>query len=451
MVLDSLGSSLQNALSNLSGERGDLSEEDVQPIIKEIQRALLESDVEVDVVMEVSDNIKNRAVNTEPAGGVTAKDHVLKIVYEELTEIVGDSTDIPLERQTILLAGLQGAGKTTTSAKMAWWFEKKGLRSGIVQTDTQRPGAHQQSRQLSEEADILCSTDETAEDAVKRAREGVEEINEADVKIVDTAGRHGSEEELINEIESISEEIEPDLSILVLDAGMGQSAEEQARKFNNSIGIDGVVITKMDGSAKGGGSLTAVKEANASIAFLGTGEGVRDIERFEPDGFVSRLLGMGDLKQLSERVERAMHEMDDDDWSPEDALEGDFTLYDMKKQMEAMDNMGRMQDILKRMPGMGGGLLDQMDDELLETQEQMMDKFSIMMNSMTEKEMQNPDIIKSSRIERIAKGSGTDIEEVEQMLSQYDQMRGFFGQIDGKGDIKKMADRFDLGGGIGPF
>lgn len=451
MVLDSLGSSLQSALGKLSGKRGNLSEEDVQPIIKEIQRALLESDVEVDVVMDVSENIKKRAIDTEPAGGVTAKDHVLKIVYEELTDIVGNSMELPLEGQTILLAGLQGAGKTTTSAKMAWWFEKKGLRAGIVQTDTQRPGAHQQSRQLSEDAEILCSTNEEADDAVERARKGTEEIGEADVKIVDTAGRHGSEEELINEIKNISDEINPDLNILVLDAGMGQSAEEQARKFNNAIGIDGVVITKMDGTAKGGGSLTAVKEADASIAFLGTGEGVRDIERFEADGFVSRLLGMGDLKQLSERVERAMHEMDDEDWSPEDALEGDFTLYDMKKQMEAMDNMGRMKDIMKRMPGMGGGILDQMDDDLLETQEKMMDKFSIMMNSMTEKEMQNPDIINPSRMERIARGSGTNIDEVEQMLNQYDQMRGFFGQIDGKSDIKKMADRFDLGGGIGPF
>lgn len=453
MVLDSLGSSLQDALGKISGKRGKLSEEDVQPVVKEIQRALLESDVEVGVVTEVSDNIKDRALNTEPAGGVTAKDHVLKIVYEELTEIVGESTAIDLEGQTILLAGLQGSGKTTSSAKMAWWFEKKGLRSAIVQTDTQRPGAHQQSEQLAEKADILCSADPDEDDAVVRARDGLEETDEADVNIVDTAGRHGSEEELIDEIKDISQEIDPDLNILVLDAGMGQSAEEQAVKFNDAIGIDGVVITKMDGSAKGGGSLTAVQEADASIAFLGTGEGVRDVERFEPDGFISRLLGMGDLKQLSERVERAMHEMDDDDWSPEDALEGEFTLYDMKKQMEAMGNMGRMQDIIKRIPGLGGGLMDQLDDDVMENQERMMSKFSIIMDSMTEKEMQNPDILNDSRIERIAKGSGADISEVDQMITQYDQMSGFFTQIDGKGDLQQMADRFNMGGGggIGPF
>lgn len=450
MVLDSLGSSLQEALGKLSN-RGSLTEEEIQPIIKEIQRALLESDVEVNVVTEVSDNIKQRALDTEPPGGVTTKDHILKIVYEELTDIVGESTDIPLEGQTVLLAGLQGAGKTTTSAKIGWWFEKKGLRSSIIQTDTQRPGAHKQSKQLAEDADLICSVDEEAEDAVERAQEGIKEVQEeeADVKIVDTAGRHASESDLINEIQSISDEINPDLNILVLDAGMGQSAEEQARKFNNAIGIDGVIITKMDGTAKGGGSLTAVKEADATIAFLGLGEDVKDIERFDPDGFVSRLLGMGDLKQLSERVERAMHEMEDDDWSPEDALEGDFTLYDMKKQMEAMDNMGRIQDVMKRMPGMGGGILDQLDDDVLETQERMMQKYSVIMDSMTDAEMANPDIVGPSRMERIAYGSGAEVEEIEQMMNQYDQMKGMFGQIDGKGDIKQMAERFDMGGGGG--
>ena len=454
MVLDSLGSSLQGALDKLSGKRGSLSQEDIDPIIKEIQRALLEGDVDVDLVQEVSSKIEERALESEPPGGVTARDHVLKIVYEELKKIIGESTDIPLEGQTVLLAGLQGAGKTTTSAKTAWWFEKKGLRSGIIQTDTQRPGAHKQSKQLAEEGELLYSIDEDSNDAVGRAREGLEEISEADVKIVDTAGRHASENALIEEIKNISAEINPDLNILVLDAAMGQSAEEQARKFDDAIGIDGVVITKMDGTAKGGGSLTAVREADASIAFLGTGEGVRNIERFEPDGFVSRLLGMGDLQQLSERVERAMHEMDDEDWEPEDALEGEFTLYDMKKQMEAMDNMGRIGDIMERIPGMGSSIMGQIDDEMLETQEQMMQDFSIMMDSMTEGEMVNPKIIGEERRVRIARGSGTSEEDVEQLLNHYNQMKGFFDQIGGAEDLEKMAKQFGgggLGGGIGPF
>lgn len=457
MVLDSLGDSLQGALDKLQGQSGSLSEEDIDPIVHEIQRALLEGDVEVDIVMDVSEKIKNRALDSEPPGGVTAKDHVLKIVYEELTEIIGDSTEIPLEEQTILLAGLQGAGKTTTSAKIAWWFEKKGLRSGLVQTDTQRPGAHKQTEQLAEDGDIINSVDPDTKDAIKRARDGLDYVEKegAEVKIVDTAGRHASEEALINEIENISDEINPNLNLLVIDAGMGQSAEEQARMFNESIGIDGVIITKMDGTAKGGGALTAVREADSTIAFLGTGENIQDIERFEADGFISRLLGMGDLKQLSERVERAMYEMDDDDWEPEDILEGEFTLYDMKKQMEAVDNMGRIDEIMKRMPGMGSNLMSQIDDDMLETQEEMMRSFTIMMESMTEEEMQNPNLIKKpSRSERIARGSGKSVDEVEQLINQYEQMKSIFDQFGDADELQKMAGRFNGlggGGGFNPF
>lgn len=452
MVLESLGSSLQDALGKISGKSGTLDEDDIDPIVREIQRSLLESDVDVDVVQNVSSDIKDRALNTEPPGGVTARDHVLKIVYEELTEIVGESTEIDLEGQTILLAGLQGSGKTTSSAKMAWWFEKKGLRSGIVQTDTQRPGAHQQSEQLAEEAEVLVSTNPESENAVQRAENGLEDISEADIKIVDTAGRHASEDKLIQEIKSIYDQINPDLNILVLDAAIGQSAEKQARRFDESIGIDGVIITKMDGSAKGGGALTAVRESDSTVAFLGTGETVRDIERFDPDGFISRLLGMGDLKQLSERVERAVYEMDDEDWSPENALEGEFTLYDLKKQMEAVSNMGRIQEVMQRMPGMGGGMLDQIDDDMLDEQEKMMSKFTFIMESMTTKEMTNPEIINNSRKRRIAQGSGCQEEEIEQLLTQYNQMSSIFNQIDGKDDLQNMASKFGGGGGgIGPF
>jgi len=453
MVLDSLGNSLQSSLDSLRGKRGDLTEEDVKPIVKEIQKALLQGDIDVQLVRKVTDKIKNRALDEESPTGVSAREHVLSIVYEELTEIVGDSTDIPLEGQTILLAGLQGAGKTTSSAKMAWWFEKKGLKAGLIQTDTFRPGAHEQSQQLAERGDLAYSVNKDEADAVRQAKRGLDEISEADIKIVDTAGRHASEDSLIDEIEKISEAVNPDLNLLVIDAAMGKSAEEQAKRFNESIGIDGVVITKMDGTAKGGGALTAVKESESTIAFLGTGEEIQDIERFEPDGFISRLLGMGDLKQLSERVERAMHEMDDeDDWNPEDILEGEFTLYDMKKQMEAMGNMGKMDEVLNRIPGMGSSILDKLDDDMISVQEEKMRTFSIVMDSMTEEEIDDPSLIKSSRKKRIARGSGTTIEDVTELLKQYNQMKSMFNKMGSPEDMKKMAKRFNLGGGgLGPF
>jgi signal recognition particle subunit SRP54 len=317
MVLDDLGSSLRDSLGKLSGQ-SRVTEEDIEEIVKEIQRSLLQADVEVSLVMELSDSIKERALEEEPPGGTSARDHVLSIVYEEMVDLVGESTDIPLENQTILLAGLQGSGKTTTTAKMAWWFSKKGLRPAIIQTDTFRPGAYEQAQEMAGRAEVDFYGDPDEEDPVKIAREGLEATSDADVHIVDTAGRHALEDDLIAEIEEIERAVNPDRNLLVLDAAIGQGAKDQASQFDESIGIEGVVVTKLDGTAKGGGALTAVNETDSSIAFLGSGETIQDIERFEPSGFISRLLGMGDLKQLTERVERAMQETqeEDEDWDP---------------------------------------------------------------------------------------------------------------------------------------
>lgn len=449
MVLDSLGDSVQSALDQLRDTRGELTEEDIEPVVKEIQRALLSSDVDVTLVKEVTENIQEKALGESPPTGVSAREHVLNAVYEEMTDVVGDSSDIPLEGQTILLAGLQGAGKTTSSAKLSYWFEKKGLRTAMIQTDTFRPGAHEQSQQLAEEADVLYSVDPDCEDPVEQAQRGIEETDEADIQIVDTAGRHASEDALIEEIEDISETVEPDLNLLVIDAAMGSSAEEQARQFNDSIGIDGVVITKMDGTAKGGGALTAIREADTEIAFLGTGESVKDVERFDPNGFISRLLGMGDLQQLSERVERAMHETEGDDWEPEDVFEGEFTLRDMRKQMEAMNNMGALDEIMGMLPGMGSDIMNQIDDDMLSMQEEKMQQFKIVMDSMSEAELEDPDIITDERVERIARGSGTSENDIEELLNQYNQMKSLFDQMGSPEDMQKMARQFNLGGGGG--
>jgi len=283
MVLDDLGSSLRGTLNKLRG-KSRISEEDVEEIVKEIQRSLLSADVEVSMVMDLSDSIKQRALEEDPPKGTSARDHVLRIVYEEMVELIGDSTEIPLEGQTIMLAGLYGSGKTTTAAKMAWWFSKKGLRPAIVQTDTDRPGAYDQAKEMAERAEVDFYGDPDAEDPVEIAREGLEATAEADVRIVDTAGRDGLNEELIDQIERIQAEVQPDRNLLVLDAAMGQNAKEQAREFEDAIGIQGVVITKLDGTAKGGGALTAVNETDSSIAFLGTGEEVGDVERFERSG-----------------------------------------------------------------------------------------------------------------------------------------------------------------------
>ncbi|AGB33477.1 signal recognition particle protein Srp54 [Natrinema pellirubrum DSM 15624] len=462
MVLDDLGSSLRGTLDKLRG-KSRLSEEDIEEIVKEIQRSLLSADVDVSLVMELSDSIKERALEEEPPAGTPARDFVLRIVYEELVDLIGDSTELPLEEQTILLAGLQGSGKTTSAAKMAWWFSTKGLRPAVIQTDTFRPGAYDQAEEMAERAEVEFYGNPDSEDPVEIARKGLEETSEADVHIVDTAGRHALEDDLIDEIEQIEGVVEPDTSLLVLDAAIGQGAKEQAQQFDESIGIDGVVITKLDGTAKGGGALTAVDQTDSSIAFLGTGEEVQDIERFEPDGFISRLLGMGDLSQLAERVERAMEqtEMEEDDWDPEDMLQGQFTLNDMQKQMEAMNNMGPLDQVMDMIPGLGGGIKDQLPDDAMDVTQERMRTFSVIMDSMTDAEKEYPKAIGASQIQRIARGSGTSEEQVRELLQQYKMMEKTIKQFQGMGsekEMQRMMQQMQQGGGggggmggMGPF
>ena len=451
MVLDDLGSSLRGTLNRLQGKTR-LSEEDVEEVVKEIQRSLIQADVEISLVMELSDSIKQRALEEEPPGGTTARDFVLRVVYEEMVELVGESTDLPLESQTILLAGLQGSGKTTTAAKMAWWFSKKGLRPAVIQTDTFRPGAYDQSKQMAERAEVTFYGDPDSEDPVEIAREGLEATDEAEVHIVDTAGRHALEEGLIDEIQAIDDVVNPDRSLLVMDAAIGQGAKDQAKRFEEAIGIDGVVITKLDGTAKGGGALTAVNETDSSIAFLGTGETVQDVERFEPNGFISRLLGMGDLKQLAERVERAMADTDEeDDWDPEDIMSGQFTLKDMRHQMNAMNKMGPLDQVLDMIPGLGGGLKDQLPDDAMDVTQDRMRSFDVVMDSMTDDELENPRSVGASQVRRVARGSGQPEERVRELLEQHRMMERTLKQFQGMGDadMQRMMKRMEQGGGGG--
>jgi signal recognition particle subunit SRP54 len=452
MVLDDLGSSLRGTLDRLRGQ-SRIDEEDVSEVVKEIQRSLLQADVDVSMVMELSESIETRALEEDPPGGTSARDHVLRIVYEEMVDVVGESTEIPLEPQTIMLAGLQGSGKTTTAAKMAWWFSKKGLRPAVIQTDTFRPGAYDQARQLCETAEVDFYGDPDEEDPVRIARDGLEATADAEVHIVDTAGRHALEADLIDEIEEIERTVDPDRSLLVLDAAIGQGASEQAREFESAVGIGGVVITKLDGTAKGGGALTAVRETGSSIAFLGTGETVQDVERFEPSGFVSRLLGMGDLQQLSERVERAMQETEEaeDDWEPEDIMSGSFTLVDMRRQMEAMNRMGPLDQVMDMIPGLGGGLMDELPDDAMDVTQERMRSFEVAMDSMTDEELENPRTIGRSRVRRIARGSGVPEETVRELLDQHRMMERTLKQFRGmgEGDMQRMMKRLQQGGGGG--
>lgn len=448
--MDSLGSSLQDALKKLAG-KSRIDEEAVEEVVKDIQRALLEADVDVDLVMELSDNIRERSLQEEPPQGTSPREHVLRIVYEEMKAIVGNETQVPLDEQVILLSGLQGSGKTTTAAKIARWFNRKGLQPAVIQTDTFRPGAYEQAEQMAEQAEVSYYGDPDSEDPVEIAREGLKRFSDHDVVVVDTAGRHALEDELITEIREIEGVVDPDLSLLVLDASIGQGARDQAEAFDTAIGIDGVVITKLDGTAKGGGALSAVNQTGSSIAYIGTGEGVEDLERFEADGFISRLLGMGDLKSLVERVEEAMMESDaEEELDPESILQGDFTLKDVYNQLEAMGNMGPMDQVLDMLPGLGmGGLEDQMPDDFADVTQEKMETYRVIMDSMTEEELNNPGGIGASEVQRIARGSGKSEEAVRELLNYHSTMQRTLKQMRGGGrDLQRMMKK--MGGGDVP-
>lgn len=439
MVMDKLGTSLQDALKKLVGA-GRIDERTVNEVVKDIQRAMLQADVNVKLVMALSKNIKDRALNEEVPPGTSAREHVIRIVYQEMVNILGEGTDIPLNPQKIMMIGLQGSGKTTTTSKLARYFQRKGLRPAVICADTFRPGAYQQLKTLCEGLNVPFYGEEGNPDAVGIVERGLQEIGKYDIQIVDTAGRHSLESDLIDEMEQIHAVANPDYKLLVLDAGIGQQASEQARAFNESVGISGVVISKLDGTAKGGGALSAVAETNSSIAFIGVGETPDDLEKFEPDRFISRLLGMGDIKSLVEKAEEALSE---EEMDIESMMKGKFTLKDMYNQLEAMNKMGPMKQIMQMLPLGGMGI--KVSDEAYQVTGDKMARFRVLMDSMTEEEMLNPRLIGSSRIKRISRGSGCAPEEVRELLKYHKTMQNAMkGLRGGKFNMQKMMKKMGM-------
>ncbi|ETA68379.1 signal recognition particle protein Srp54 [Methanolobus sp. WCC1] len=439
MVMDKLGNSLQDALKKIV-KSGRIDERTVNEVVKDIQRALLQSDVNVKLVMQMSKHIKERALKEEVPSGMSPREHVIRIVYQELINIIGKSTDIPLKPQTIMMIGLQGSGKTTTTSKLARYFQRKGLKPGVVCADTFRPGAYQQLKTLCTKLNVAFYGEEGNPDAVGIVERGLKELEKNDILIVDTAGRHSLESDLITEMEEIHAVAKPDYKLLVLDGAIGQQASEQARAFNESIGISGVVISKLDGTAKGGGALSAVSETNSSIAFIGIGETPDDLERFEADRFISRLLGMGDIKSLIEKAEEALGE---EDFDMESMLRGKFTLKDMYKQLESLNKMGPMKQIMQMLPL--GGMGAKIPEDAYQVTGDKLGRYRVLMDSMTEEEMLNPRIIGSARIKRIARGSGCAPEDVRELLKYHKMMqtamKGFRG---GKFNMQKMMKKMGM-------
>jgi len=416
-MLGNLGKNLTNTMKKLAG-MAIIDEEVVKEVIKDIQRALIQADVNIKLVLNLSKTIEKRSLSEEPPKGVTPKEHVIKIVYEELVHLLGEKApEIEVETKPfkILFMGLQGSGKTTTIGKLARYLQRKGFNPAIICTDTWRPAAYEQLRQLTESLNLPLYGDADNEDGLDLAKKGIKKFKKQDIIIVDTAGRHKEEKDLLDEMKQISVVVDPDEVMLVIDGTIGQQAREQALAFSQTTDIGSIVITKLDGSAKGGGALSAVAEIGAPIKFIGTGERIEDLEAFDPDRFISRLLGMGDIKTLIERAEE-IAEGDEVDMESMDAmLSGKFTLKDMYAQFEVMNKMGPMQQVLNMMPGMGNKL----PKNASQVTEERLNKYRILMDSMTEHELTHPEVIKQSRVKRIAKGAGMRNEDVKELLKYY--------------------------------
>jgi len=436
-MIDGLGTSLKDALKKLAGKTV-VDRAAVEELVKDLQRALLQADVNVKLVMQLSQAIKTRSLEEEPPKGMSVREHVLRIVYQELVRLVGASGEVKLEPQRILMAGLQGSGKTTTTAKLARYFQRKGLKTAVICADTFRPGAYDQLSTLCAKINIPCYGDPKEQDARLIVKDGLGTLGNAEVVIIDTQGRHALEEDLIQEIIDLNVLTKATHRWLVIDAALGQQARDQAKRFHEAISIDGVIITKMDGTAKGGGALSAVTETRSGIVFIGSGETIEDLERFEPDSFISRLLGMGDLKAL---VERAQETITGSEVDVNAMMRGKFTLRDMYKQLEALNKMGPLKQIMSMIPL---GNLD-VPGDVYDVTSAKMARYRYIMDSMTGTELDDPSVLSSSRIQRIAAGSGSSPEEVRELIKYYKNMKRALKGVRGAGgkfNMQRMMKRF---------
>ena len=416
MVLEGLGSSLYDSLKKLL-RVSVVDEAVVKELVRDLQRSMLQADVNVKLVLDLSKRIEERALQEKVPPGIPRREHVIKVVYEEIMRFLGEKT-IPLavklgKRTVFMLVGIQGSGKTTTTAKLARYLQKRWHKVALVFTDTFRAGAFAQLRQLAEQINVPIYGDDGEKNASKVAAEGLKRFRDYYVVIVDTAGRHKDEESLIKEMKELEKTVQPDEVVMVIDGTIGQQAAVQAEAFHKATPLGSIVVAKLDGSARGGGALSAVAATGVPIKFIGTGEKVDAIEPFDPPRFVGRLLGMGDLQSLIEKVKEA--EIKVPEKKAKAIISGKFTLADMYEQFEAMRSMGPLDKILKMVPGFGYEIpADKMD-----VAEDQMKKWRVIIQSMTPDEREEPKILNPSRIKRVARGSGTTEKDVKTLLQQY--------------------------------
>ena len=432
-MFDSLSTRIQDVFKGLRGEVR-LTEEHVETALREIRLALLEADVNFRVVKAFIDRVRDKAMDQAVLKSLSPGQQVIKIVRDELLALFGDTEgglkkDAPSPR-VVLMLGLQGSGKTTTSGKLGRWLKRQGKHPLVVSTDVRRPAAIQQLSIVAEQADVRVFAPETM-DPVERAKGALAEARGKgfDTVIVDTAGRLHIDDELMTELQAIKDAVQPTDLLYVADAMTGQDAIKSAGEFNARVGVTGVVLTKLDGDARGGAALSVVSVVGVPIAFVGSGERLEDLELFHPDRIVSRMLGMGDVLSLIEKAEQAI-DKDEAEELEEKLRKNDFTLDDFRKQLKTIKRMGPLESILGMIPGLGD-LKQQLGEN--KPDEKQMGRIEAIISSMTPDERRNDKIINGSRRKRIAGGSGTSVEDVNRLLKQF-------------GEMKKMLQMFGGGG-----
>lgn len=421
----------------------------VDSIVRDLQRALIEADVNVQLVLEITKKIKQSALD-ERISGLEKKEHIIKLLHDELISILGTSKEIILEKNnTFMFVGLYGSGKTTTISKIASYYAKRGNKVCAIGLDVHRPAAGEQLRQACAKVNVPAFIDPEEKDPKKIFKKFESELKKYNIILVDTAGRDSLEADLIKEIKDISKLVKPTETFLVFPADIGQTAKKQAQAFKDSCNITGVIITRMDSTAKAGGALTACAEIKAPVIFLGVGEKPSDLESFDPESFLSRLLGLGDLKALMEKIHSVM-DKDKIEETQRKLEEGKFTLRDLQTQLESMESLGSMDKILSMIPGLGKAK-DKIPEGTLEAQQEKIKRFKHAINSMTKEEIENPEILEkqTSRMQRIAKGSGTSVSDIRALIKQYKMLNEMIksqSEISEKGldqkTMMKLAKKF---------
>jgi len=441
-MLDKLSKVLKKATDKIANAVF-LDKNLVDTIVKDLQRALIEADVNVQLVLSLTTKIKKAALD-ERIKDIEKKEHIIKLLHDELLSILGEKRDLVLsqKRNVFMMLGLYGAGKTTTISKLALYYGKRGHKVCAVGLDVHRPAASEQLKQLCDKQNIACFIDKDEKDPIKIWKKYKKEIEKYNLVLVDTAGRDALDNKLIKEIKAISKEIKPTETFLVMTADIGQAAKQQATKFKETIDISGVIITRMDSTAKAGGALTACSETKVPVIFIGTGEKPVDLEIFNPESFLSRMLGMGDLESLIEKIKSVTDEKAIQK-AQKNLEEGKLTLKDVQSQLESMESLGSMDKILGMIPGLGKAQ-EKISSQQLEEQQEKLKHYKHAINSMTEEEVENPEILEkqTSRIQRVAKGSGTSTTDVRMLLKQYkmlnEMVKSQSALAEGKLDQKTM-------------